>query len=290
MGPEQLAELARWRLVDFAPDAAYEAEYRSSSRFIAIGGSGRSGTTLLRRMLGASQALVDGPESYLLLPIPLNLTELGARYALPPSCLRDLETDNRWAFIDRFQQIVTRRHDEARCWVDKTARNVHCFTYVAQRFPYATFVHVVRDPRNVVLSLRTHPRNSRRWGDPKPTGWQQPWDACIERWALAVKDAVTAAKSIPVITVRYEDLVDTPRQSLESLASSAGFSFDESMLRPEQRRVGPGEGRYIPNNERALTELTTARVGRWRKDLPTQIRTTIEARLSSQMSLYGYEV
>jgi hypothetical protein len=105
-----------------------------------------------------------------------------------------------------------------------------------------------------------------------------------------VKDAVTAAKSISVITVRYEDLVDTPRQSLESLASSAGFSFDESMLRPEQRRVGPGEGRYIPNNERALTELTTARVGRWRKDLPTQIRTTIEAKLSSQMALYGYEV
>ncbi len=290
MGPEQLAELARWRLRDFAPDAAYQAEYRSSSRFIAIGGAGRSGTTLLRRMLGSSRTLVDGPESYLLLPIPLNLDELATRYELPAACLHELEADNRWASVDRFQQIITQRQGEDLRWIDKTARNVHCFTHVQQRFPNATYIHVVRDPRDVVLSLRTHPRLSRLWGDPRQTGWEQPWEACIDRWRLAVEDAELASKRIPLITVRYEDLVYTPRESLISLASSADFPFEESMLNPAQRQASPREARYIPNNGRALEEVTTTRVGRWREALPIDIRRQIETQLGRQMALYGYEV
>jgi hypothetical protein len=289
MDAEQLAELARWRLDDFAQDRSYQASYHSLSRLVVVGGCGRSGTTLLRRMLGASRRLVDGPESYLLLPVPLRTDSLEERYSLQPGRLRGLDVTNRWSFVEAFQRLVTGGKENV-YWLDKTSRNVHCFKHVAERFPEAAFVHLVRDPRDVVLSLRTHPMLSRTWGRPRPTGWSQPWEACIDRWTLAVSDATSAANSIELITVRYEDLVAEPRTALKSLCESLQIEFEESMVAPGDRKSHPNERRYMPNNKRALGTLTAGRVGRWRSELPIDIRRVIEERLASYMARYAYEV
>lgn len=288
MNAEQAAELARWRLDDFARDASYDASYRSQSRLVAIGGCGRSGTTLLRRMLGASRRLIDGPESYLLLPVALRTDELEERYSLQPGRLRELDVTNRWLFVDAFQRIITRGQEHV-YWLDKTSRNVHCFKHIAERFPQAALIHVVRDPRDVVLSLRTHPRVSRDWGRPRYTHWRQPWEACINRWELAVNDAMTASDSTQLVTVRYEDLVADPRSTLKSLCDFVDIEFADEMLAPEQRQIS-AEERYMPNNQRALGRLITARVGRWKTELPDQIRSEIEERLATHMVRYAYEV
>ncbi len=179
MEPAQLQELARWRNEDWQPDEAYLRPFRSATKLVAIGGCGRSGSTLLRHMLGAHSLIADGPESSLFLPVPLDLPDLSVRFDLPLDELQALERSSpgRGAFIDGFQALYLRKRGR-RLWLDKTSRNVHCFRYIASRFPNAKLLHIVRDPRDTVCSLRTHPVVRKRDPSRGLTGWMNPLDEC----------------------------------------------------------------------------------------------------------------
>lgn len=95
-------------------------------------------------------------------------------------------------------------------WFDKTPQNVYGVPLIAQEMPKARFLHIVRNPLNVVASLVL----GRQVKIPDIHG------AC-NYWIEAVQIMATVEAAFPdrVLTIRYEDLVaDVPGTMARILA------------------------------------------------------------------------
>src|ERR1044072_3038520 len=201
----QIWELAKWRNEDWQPDNDYTAPWLSESTPIIIGGCPRSGSTLLRLILGINSDVIDGPETHLFLPLPIDTTRLETRFQLPHGSVESIRniTSTRGAFIDEFQKLLLKQYDRRRS-VEKTSRNVHVFEWIRERFPSAILLHSIRDPRDVVVSLRTHPEFMRGQQERVPSNWQHPWFECIDRWKRCIEDGIRLRGYARYMEVIYE--------------------------------------------------------------------------------------
>ena len=138
--------------------------YASTARHVVIGGSPRSGTTLLRRTFDRHPGLCCGPESSLFLPVRIAIGPLAAGHGIPEAALHALlaASASQGAFIDAFATRYLALRERPR-WAEKTPLNIRHLDWIMARWTDARIVHVVRDGRDVVCSMREHP--DRRWVD-----------------------------------------------------------------------------------------------------------------------------
>ena len=111
-----------------------------------------------------------------------------------------------------------------------------------QRFPEARFIHVVRDGRDVVCSMRQHP--DRRWVDGAWVKVHRPLslEQYAERWVADTEAGVAHRGDPRYLEVRYEDLVQDPLAVLRGLLMDLGEAFDPrswwSRTRAHRDRMG----------------------------------------------------
>lgn len=288
---EQTRELSKWRNEDWCIDDHYSASWCSESDPIIIGGCPRSGSTLLRMLLGSHPDVIDGPETHLFLPLPIDTARLEMRFQMPTGSLERLfnTVTSRGAFIDGFQNFLLTQSGCTR-WLEKTSRNVHAFRWIQNRFPLATLIHIIRDPRDVVVSLRTHPRYIRGKTNRIPTTWQHPWNECTDRWKRCVEDGISFRGEPRYLEVKYEALVTEPETTLERICTHAGLRFHLSMLDTKLRhdKVRGVQRSYIINNLEAAAPITQERIGRWNQELPSHILKNLESILYDLMLSTGY--
>jgi hypothetical protein len=109
-------------------------------------------------------------------------------------------------------------------------------------FPDARFVEVVRDGRAVAHSLSKvdwWPDTSLWWnGGHTPKEWAasggDPWELRARSWVMEIDAIAQGLKSVPVEqvrSIRYEDLVVAPHQTLLDVAAFAGLRRDEGWQR-----------------------------------------------------------
>ena len=232
--------------------------YESEADAIVIGACPRSGTTLLRRILDTHSDICCGPESSLLLPGRPNPAELALGFGLGVEEIRDLmrDTHAQAEFADRFMaayaaSVGTRR------WAEKTPLNIRHLDWIWHHFPKARFIHVIRDGRDTVSSMRTHA--TRRLVDGQ---WQRvPQDASLEslvlRWQSDVRRGIARRGDRRYHEVRYEDLVGDPgRPWNRSSPSSASRSKRASSTTGRTRNE-----RASSSTRRAARDRSTA--SRW---------------------------
>jgi hypothetical protein len=88
-------------------------------------------------------------------------------------------------------------------------------------FPDARFIHLIRDGRDVALSIIQQP-----WG---PSDFL----TAIRQWAETVRWARKMLRMLPDdrhLELRFEDLVSDPRAQLERLTNFLGVEFEPGML------------------------------------------------------------
>ena len=265
----QEIELQRWRNADFdhtLPD--YLDHAKSDLPVVTIGGCGRSGSTLLRYMLGSHPNLVDSPETYLFLPKTIT-KDLPTRLGISEDKLETIFAQHASRAL-RIEAIIQEYLDNNRklMWVDKTSRNVHSFQWIGDHFPNSNFIHITRDPLDCVASLKTHPKWAKD-GSKQLTGVINPLDDCIDRWLLAQSDADAVREDPRYIAVQYEDLISDPQKELERICKHLGVTFHPAMLEHNVRVSANGNGSQVftPNNEQASGALNTKRVGSWQESL-----------------------
>jgi len=250
------------------PADSFAIRHPSGLAPIVLGGCGRSGTTLLRMMLDSHRRICCGPESSVFRRRALDPDALADKFGFGRDEMRAIydRARSRPAFIEDFAALCMRKAGKAR-WAEKTPRNIGHIATIFRCFPGARFVHVLRDGRDVACSLRTHPRHKVVDGRMKPLDTWKPIAGCARRWAHDIEGSRRWWGDPRFHTVRYEELVQNPRPTLERLMAFLGEDWDEAMLAHAGAESPFRDSTRFAQNPEALAAVGTGSLGRWQRDL-----------------------
>jgi hypothetical protein len=243
--------------------------------YLFIVGAARSGTTLLQRIVDAHPEIAVVNETYWLprkFRDSAGLTQGGivtprlipmlvenpkfARIGLDREDLEQLLASNDPipypAFVSRIFDLYAEARGK-RIAGDKSPGYVRKMHVLHRLWPEAKFVHLVRDGRDVCLSLLS-------WGKgDRVAGALGTWtDDAVTTSALYWKRSVMLGREVGATVdrglyreVRYESLVDDPRPECEALCDFLGVGFDAAMLRFHEGRTRQGprlssKARWLP--------------------------------------------
>lgn len=253
-----------------------------------IVGVGRSGTTLLRLMLDSHPELAMPPETGFLPEIQHRQHELdadgladllvGARtwadFHLDADVLRAelrrLRPFSATAGTRCFYRLYAQRFDKPR-WGDKTPVYGRHMLEIQELLREASFIHLIRDGRDVAVSLRP------LWFAPS-----QDAATLAAHWrdgvAVARRDGARCRR---YLEVRYEDLIAHAPAALRRICDFLALPFAAEMLSYPQRaaaRIGEVEDQrqpgFVVTREQRLRQHPFVgsppradRIGRWRGEM-----------------------
>jgi hypothetical protein len=272
-------------------------------RPIFIIGVHRSGTTLLRYMLNSSPRIYIPPESDFIPRffgrdpvgelseprIAAILATVFAKYRLvkewqgdPPSAesfLQAMPARTPAAFLDTLYRTYARQYGAVR-WGDKTPIYASYVDLIHQIFPRAQFVHIIRDGRDVALSMFD------KWGH------EIHIDVYFtaRNWVRRIHQAqVAGARLGPDLyyEMRYEDLVQDPEAQLQPLCKYLGEPYLLEMANPHHL----GRERIEPDSFHAAIRQppSTARIGRWQQEMSEADRRLFQRIAGPLLDGLGYE-
>ncbi|GIH27785.1 sulfotransferase [Acrocarpospora phusangensis] len=273
-----------------------------SERPIFVVGCPRSGTTMLQLMLHAHPRIAVPPESRILVQAyrerrtwgdlrrPKNRRAL-ARWIARSSRTQfpDLGVDGD-EFIRRAVegpgslgsvvglvfQMFAELHGKAR-WGDKRPPYIRHLDAVLAMFPDAQIIHLIRDGRDCVSSLK-----------------EMPWFKgdiyeAVYRWTESI-DIGRGHKLPPdsYYELRYEDLTTDPAATLTALCTFIGEAYDPVMREPYRvADVVPSHKDWHINTRQAVT---TTRAGSWSQRLEPWEVSLCETVMGERLTAYGYEL
>lgn len=168
-------------------------------------------------------------------------------------------------------------HGKAR-WGDKRPAYYQEVDLLLRLFPDAQIVHIVRDGRANVASLKRMP-----W-------WPYDSIGSMAAWSMAEYCAGRNQRRLPADTfhlVRYESLVSDPKAVLGELCDFLEEDFDPAMLEPSEVRE------VVPERKHWHTALGSAvntdRVESWRTDLEPWELGLMETVLRRKLRRHGYQ-
>ena len=277
-------------------------ETLESGLFFIIG-TGRCGTTLLQSMLSE--------HSRILVPI-----EVGFFTNLEPAIhfsdpLSDLELNEYlryctqywwWPALEVNSEVFCdlvrggmRSAREIFLWLlwqlsagsgkvrigEKTIGNWRKVGRILEVFPKAKFIHIHRDPRDVVVSLKRQDWWTAKSATPAAMYCHKVLGE------LQVCEQQLAKKQF--LRVRYELLVTQPEQELSRICGFLGEEFESRMLRFYERLERGYVEAEAEWKDLTLKPLTQARVGIYREQLKPREIWTVERILGKLLVEYGYE-
>lgn len=174
------------------------------------------------------------------------------------------------------------RHQGVERWAECTPDHILYLSRIKQTVPNALVIHIIRDGRDVALSME-------KQGYPK----RLPWDRAPVRMAAGVywewivrRGREDGAKlGSDYIEVRYEDLVGQP---LEVLVRLSTF-IDQKLDYDEIRRVGIGSvSRPNSSFQNESVDGGFNPIGRWRKHYSSEEAARFEGLVGNTLRDLGY--
>ncbi len=278
-------------------------------------GMNRSGTTLLRMMLDAHSQLTIPPETHF---VPDLIRACRQDGATPENALDAIKENREWGDFGFSDDEVLGwfgaldpldAGDAVRCfygayaervgkprWGDKTPKYVRNMPLIQRALPEVRFVHVIRDGRDVALSVLD--RTVRDIDAAHVAG----------RWKKKVEKAREVAPRLDhYLEIRYEDLIRDTEPVLRKVTDFAELEFEPAMLDYHERsgerlqemaRELPATGRskQLSVERRMATHAMTTkppsadRASRWRKQMSESDRAAFEAVAGDLLQELGYPV
>lgn len=214
--------------------------------FPLIVGCGRSGTTLLRNILDTHSKLAVAHEAHFLGPMARDrekyeagdsfnidafLTDLYAdpnfrRQGLDEADLRrELESEKPADFSAAVRVVYAcyaRAFGDKPFYGDKTPGYVKHIPLLARLFPESSFIHIVRDGRDVALAYIERDE----WGPKTVAEAALYWDGRVREGRIAGE----RLGSSRYLEIKYEDLVEHPEEVLVHICEFLGLEFEPGML------------------------------------------------------------
>lgn len=227
---------------------------------VFVVGFPRSGTTLLEQLLDAHPDLQSMDEQLAVEAAIDELRVLGHRY---PQDLDRLDAATLASARQRYWREVGKvveLRPGARL-VDKYPFNAVRLPMIAQAFPQARVVMLLRHPADACLScyMQKFKLNlgTRYWASLEST-------AALYARMMTTWLAHAAATSLPVHTLRYEDLVADMPHRMRELLDFLGLPWDERILGYAERAKTRGRI-STPSYSQVVEPIYSKAIGRWQR-------------------------
>lgn len=277
-------------------------------------GVGRSGTTLLRLMLNAHSDLCIPGETHFLPDLfaqdDASTTPAAVRDTIVGSArwenfhLDEAELEARLEALTpfsisqavrEFYKLCAARSNKSR-WGDKTPPYRGAMAKIQRHLPEASFIHLIRDGRDVCLSYRGL--------------WFGPGDDVKDQahfWVRQVLNAREQAKQVSrYMEVKYEDLVQQPESTLKRISDFLDLEYEGSMLNYDQTaeetlselvaqyRVGSARmvsaEDFMRIHKRTQHKPDPSRIGVWERDMSRKDLKLYEDIAGDLLHGLGYEI
>jgi hypothetical protein len=171
-------------------------------------------------------------------------------------------------------RLYAEHHGKPR-YGDKTPIHVLHVPLLAEGFPEARFVHLIRDGRDVACSYLE-----------QSFGPRTVAEAAV-RWKRAIRRGRSAGRDLGpgrYRELRYEELVEDPEGNLRDICGFLDLPFDPAMLRYHERdRVASERPHY-----RNVARPPTPGLRDWRREMSPADAATFEAIAGSLLEEVGY--
>jgi len=265
-----------------------------------IMGSGRSGTTILRKILEQNDQIVIPPESGGLLeksiklfinknhlPWDLLVQKVMELWWKSPDLqywnindqLRGFEL-SRLSPNDRsLQNIINhiyltyaqRHKPEAYIWGDKTPYATFGLNWIKKLYPQGRIIHMLRDGRDVVNSLIKHRR------------CHTVQQACA-RWNESVNILSKQHADMRIITIRYEQLVSDPKSEITRLSE---FLRSDLHYFDQAPPIFLGDD-HLTHHKNLKKQLHNGAIGNWKHELDAKKTLRMIQLISPNLKKLGY--
>jgi hypothetical protein len=275
--------------------------------YVFIVGAPRSGTTLLRRVVDAHPQLAITRETHWIARLLEGEDAISPREPVGPELLRRLATTERFVRMGvdvgalehllargtpvSYAELVARVFDlyaEAQGKPhagDKVPGYVRRIPLLHELFPQARFVHLVRDGRDVCLSVLAWER--KKAVARLPTWEQDPVATTALWWERLVRRGREDGAALGpgrYHELRYETLVDAPADACRALCDFLALPYDPRMLAFHEGRTRSEPGLDAKKAWRPIT----AGLRSWRTEMPAEDVERFEAAAGALLTELGY--
>lgn len=163
-------------------------------------------------------------------------------------------------------------------WIEKTPNHILHLKAIRHNFPDAVIIRIVRDPRDVALSIIKTPWT---WAPRTLVGALAMWrymDDCSAEFFNSDKN---------IYTVKYEELITDPRSVLGMLCKFIGEDFDDRMLQKDQsyKQVNilnePWKTKVAEKPDISRKEV-------WQRELDNHNKSICVSLIGDKLLKYGY--
>ena len=267
---------------------------------VFIVGTQRSGTTLLRLILNAHSEIAIPEEANFLMPLLKRkylrgglrgdlLSRIASYLQVNPQfklwnydssdfilSLRSRENISLRDLVDGLFLSYCRAMNKAG-WGDKTPSFFRKLDVILDLFPDARIIHIIRDGRDVFDS----------WRKMDPT--KNYVGVVALEWRYKIWKIEKSLAEIPdgrKMTVRYEDLLEKPRETVSGICDFCGVPFEQGMMNfyeTSDRYVGEHHSNLI------FGPLDAANRFKWRQNLTLGERRIFQSVAGMVLRKYRYE-
>lgn len=152
------------------------------------------------------------------------------------SLLNDIENPTINDFIKTFYVYEAIKHEKLQSG-DQTPRHVFHIKSLNKMFPSSRYINMVRDPRAVLLSQKNKWKATVRLGQPRFETFRtrinyHPITMAL-LWNRSIGAGINAERDLgqdKVKTVKFEDMVNKPNETINTVCDFLGVMFDDAML------------------------------------------------------------
>ncbi len=154
---------------------------------------------------------------------------------------------------------------------EKTPQHALFTETLAEWYPGAAIIHLIRDPREVVASLQRVP-----WASNSVITNTKTW--------IDYNLAALESKHRPeYLLVKYQHLVSRPEEELARICTHIQEDYSPAMLVPAEEQVA-----YSAWSQRAKAPVTADRLGKWRDQLTPRDVALIEWVAGPHLEAFGF--
>ena len=245
---------------------AASAKRLDRNPYVFIVGCPRSGTTLLKRMVDSHPSIAIPTETHWIPRFYKKRTGLTPEDLVTPELIAKLveywrfpkfnvdrediektiacgKTISYAAFVSRFFDLYGQSQGK-RLVGDKTPPYVRDIPLLHALWPKARFVHLIRDGRDVCLSMMNWDRSHKTVG--RLSTWSEdPVSTTALWWEWHVRLGLEGGRPLGAelyYEIRYESLIESPKDECAALCDFLSLPYDDAMIRYHEGRTRAKRG------------------------------------------------